>query len=59
MPEADDVEIVHVVFLVPTPEYPQGFEADLCIPRNSIKQAALPPFWRHGETLTIYPAPHD
>lgn len=51
-------EIVHVHYHLPVmPDYPNGFEAALMIPRDKIAQAAHPPFWRHGQTIHINPVP--
>ena len=42
-----DCEIVRVC------HHQIGIEACLVIPRDKIKAAAHPPFWRHGETIHI------
>ncbi len=53
-----EVEIVIVRYLIPLPpEYPNGFQAELHIPRAKIATATHPPFWRDGQTMTISPAP--
>lgn len=53
-----DDEIVRVLYRIPVlPDYPQGFEAELHIPRAKIAEATLPPFWRDGEIMTINPVP--
>jgi hypothetical protein len=46
-----DCEIVRVL------HRQAGIEAFLMIPRDKIAKAAHPPFWRHGETMAINPAP--
>lgn len=59
MPEAmsfDEVAAAHPdCEIVRVRHYDTGFEACLMIPRDKIALATHPPFWRHGETLAIYP----
>lgn len=47
-PECEIVRVRH---------HQAGVEALLMIPRAKIAAAAAPPFWRHGETMTINPVP--
>lgn len=52
-----DHEIVRVRYLIPTPTFPQGFECALMIPRDKIAASPSPPWFRHGQTMTINPGP--
>lgn len=59
MPEAlNEFEIVRVRCMIPLlPDYPRGFEAELHVPRAKIAAVTEPPWFRHGETMTISPVP--
>lgn len=54
----EEHETVRILYLIQLPpDYPNGFEAELHIPRAKLATATLPPFWRDGETITINPVP--
>ncbi len=59
MPQAlNEHETVRILYMIPLPpEYPHGFEAEMLISRAKIAAVTEPPWFRHGETMTISPVP--